>query len=125
MTDKTRRLSEFMGIPVRLADGREAGHVIDVRLAPTDRIRGVHAELAISGLVVDRRHTGSLLGYDRHREQGPWLVSAVIRLLHRHAGYVAWADVAEVDLDGREIRLSVNELAELDLSSGDVEGTGS
>ncbi|MDQ1585075.1 MAG: hypothetical protein QOJ90_1220 [Actinomycetota bacterium] len=91
------RLSELLRLPVVDEDGRELGHVNDVRLAPTGRVNGVFTELAAVALIVADRHSGSLLGYDRRADQGPWLVRVIVRALHRHAGLVRWSSVQRVD----------------------------
>ena len=83
---QVHRLGELLGFTVRASDGRELGHVNDVRLAPTGVVRGVFPELVSDGLVVDGAHAASLLGYDRRAEQGPWLVRTVVRWLHCNAG---------------------------------------
>jgi sporulation protein YlmC with PRC-barrel domain len=91
------RLSELLRLPVVDEGGRELGHVNDVRLAPTGRVKGVFAELAVVALIVADRHSGSLLGYDRRADQGPWLVRVIVRALHRRAGLVRWSSVRQVD----------------------------
>lgn len=80
------------------ADGGELGHVNDVRVVR----RPGGALPVVDGIVVGDRHAGSLLGYDRRPEQGPWLVRVVVRRLHRHACYVPWRAVTSLDL-GRRI----------------------
>jgi PRC-barrel domain len=90
------RLNDLLGMPVEAADGRKLGYVNDVRLAPGRAVRGPRSELMIDGLIVADRHAGSLLGYDRRAEQGPWLVRAAVRLLHRNAGYVGWDSVRQI-----------------------------
>jgi len=84
------RLGDLLGGQVTV-DGRPAGHLNDVRLERTD------AGLRIAGLVIGDRHAGSLLGYDRRPDQGPWLIRSVVRRLHAHAGYVPWDDVRGID----------------------------
>jgi sporulation protein YlmC with PRC-barrel domain len=107
------RLHDLLGLPVLLAGGDRAGYVNDVRLAPSDRRRGRLPELVTEGLVVGRRRNGTLLGYDRRQEQGPLVVRAVLRVLHRHTGYVPWSSVREVDLESGEVRLGVDSLRPL------------
>lgn len=72
------RLNELLHLPVVSGSGRALGRVLDVRLTRNGDI---------DGLIVGRGGPGSLLGYDRRRDQGPWLVGTVIRWLHRGAGY--------------------------------------
>jgi hypothetical protein len=109
-----RRLHELIGLEVRYAGGAHAGSVNDVRLAPSDRVRGVLSELVTDGLVVGRQRPGTLLGYDRRREQGPLIVRAMVLALHRRTGYVPWGSVATVDFDARVVQLSVDSLERLE-----------
>jgi hypothetical protein len=51
----------------------------------------------VSALLVSRRHTGSLLGYDRRAQQGPWLLRTIVQYLHRDAILVPWENVAAHD----------------------------
>lgn len=111
-----RRLGEMLGLSVRFADGRSAGFVNDVRLGSTDRVRGLHSELATEGLVVGQRRHGSMLGYDRNAEQGPLMVRLVVRALHRHAGYVPWTSVRDIDWDEGVLTLRVDRLDRLERS---------
>jgi hypothetical protein len=97
------RLGHLLGFAVVTDGGRELGHVNDVRLATGHGVRGTRAELLVEGFVVGTRHAGSLLGYDRRSEQGPWLLRRLVRWLHRHAGYVAWEAVRSVDWDERRV----------------------
>jgi hypothetical protein len=94
------------------SDGDSLGHVNDVRLSPTAVQRGGGVELVVDGLIVASRHAGSLLGYDRRPDQGPWLVRSVVRALHRNDGYAAWEDVQLVDWDGGRVVLAVKSLRE-------------
>jgi len=107
---------DWLGMRVLAADGRRLGLVNDLRLAPTGRV-GLSAELVVEGIVVDGRHAGSMLGYDRRRDQGPWLVRRPVRALHRHAGYAPWSAVEAVDLDAGEIRTSLLGLHSLGMRS--------
>lgn len=97
------RLNDLLDLPVIAAAGRSLGRVIDVRLTETG---------TVDGLVVGRGGPGSLLGYDRRHDQGPWLVAALVRRLHRHSGYAARADVAQIGW-GHRIVLRTDGLAEL------------
>jgi hypothetical protein len=108
------RLNDLLGLPVESPGGRTLGHVNDVRLRPSQAVRGLRSELVIDGLIIADRHAGSLLGYDRRAEQGPWLVRRVVRYLHRNAGYARWDAVREVTWgeDGKVV-LSVDRLDDL------------
>jgi sporulation protein YlmC with PRC-barrel domain len=89
-----RRLDHLLGQEVRV-DGRPAGEVLDVRLEP----RLAEGSLPVRSLVVGRGRPGSLLGYDRGSVDGPWLVSAVVRALHRHTGELPIEAVDRIDWD--------------------------
>ena len=106
-------MTELVGTHVRFADGRDGDLVVDVRLAPSARVPGLLAEYVVEGLVVGRARPGTLFGYDRHPEQGPWVVKKIVRFLHRHTGYVSWADVETVDWDAGVVRLRVNDVQHL------------
>lgn len=97
------RLNHLLHLPVVTASGRALGGVLDVRLT---------GEGQVAGFVVGKGRPGSMLGYERRHDQGPWLVGAVIRWLHRHSGYVERADVAEIDW-GHRIVLRGEGLGEL------------
>jgi sporulation protein YlmC with PRC-barrel domain len=107
------RLVDLLGLPVLAVDGNQLGLVNDLRLVHVDKVRGVFAELVVDGIIVSDHHAGSMLGYDRRAEQGPWLVRVLVRALHRHAGYVPWSDVEAIDLERREIRTRLRTLQEL------------
>ena len=113
LAPRTRRLVDLLHMPVRGPDGRTLGRVNDVRLAPTRAVHGVSAELVVDGIVVDGNHPGSLLGYDRRSDQGPWLVRVAVRALHRHAGYLPWEAVTDVDWDARRVTVSTDRLQPL------------
>lgn len=89
------RLSDLLGRDVVDGVGRRLGRVVDVRLAADGEGPGFAGRLVVDGMLVSPRHPGSLLGYDRREEQGPWLVRTVVRRLQRDMTYVRWDDVAE------------------------------
>jgi hypothetical protein len=107
------RMTHLLGMHVRFADGRDGDQVVDVRLAPSSRAPGPLAELVVEGMIIGRMRPGTLFGYDRHPEQGPWMIRTVVRFLHRHTGYLEWDDVERVDWDDGVVRLRVNELRDL------------
>ncbi len=96
------RASDLIGREVHDQDGRRLGHVIDVRCTADERPPRTGVSLRVTALVVSRRRTGSELGYDRRDQQGPWLIRATVRRLHRHLQIVptssvtAWAPVLTV-----------------------------
>jgi hypothetical protein len=93
---RVHRLNDLLGATVSTTDGRDIGHVNDVRLAPSQSVRGIRAEMLVEGLIISDRHAGSLLGYDRRPDQGPWLVRVLIRRLHRKARYLPWTGIRHV-----------------------------
>jgi hypothetical protein len=109
----THRISDLLGATVTARDGREIGHVNDLRLAPGKAVRGVHVELVVDGLIVSDRHAGSMLGYDRRAEQGPRLVRALVRRVHRNARYLPWTAVYDVAWADRRITVDADRLAPL------------
>lgn len=94
------RLGRLTGMVALGPDGRRVGRVLDARFAV-----GLHDRLVIRSLLVGRGGPGSLLGYDRHRKQGPWLVRWVVRRIHRHTGIVS-IDAAQILWNRREVQLS-------------------
>ncbi|MGN6251022.1 MAG: hypothetical protein ACTHNS_04310 [Marmoricola sp.] len=88
-----RRLGRLLGLPVE-HEGRRIGQVVDVRL--DGRQVEQESQAKVVALMVGHGRPGARLGYDRHPEQGPRLLSLVVRALHRHRGLVAMAD-ADVD----------------------------
>ena len=107
------RLNDLLGMSVRFADGRDGERVMDVRVEPGDRVRGALSEQVVVGFVIGKGRAGSLFGYDRRPSMGPWMIRAVVRFLHRHTGYLPWADVERVDWESRTVHLRVNELQDL------------
>jgi hypothetical protein len=96
------RLSQLCGMTA-WTDGVRRGRVLDVRLEPVgDPVRD---RLAITHLVVGRGRPGANLGYDRHPEQGPWLLGRAARWLHRHSARVEWAAVQRIDWNARRVDL--------------------
>lgn len=90
------RLTGLLGAEVTY-DGRRDGRVIDVRARP-EGDRG----LVVSALVVGRGGAGSMLGYDRKQDMGPWAVAALVRRLHRGAWVVDVGQCA-IDWTGRAV----------------------
>lgn len=107
------RLTDLLEMKIRFADGRDGDQVVDVRLAPSARVPGPLAELVVEGIIVGRMRPGTLFGYDRHPDQGPWMIRTIVRFLHRHTGYLVWEDVDHVDWDARVVHLRTTELREL------------
>jgi sporulation protein YlmC with PRC-barrel domain len=106
-----RRLGELLEMEVRAVDGSRHGGVIDVRLDQSTR--EPLGRLLVVGLLVGRGRPGSMLGYDRKPDQGPWLVNRAVSWLHRHTGYVDWADVSDIDWDASVITVTTSTLTDL------------
>jgi hypothetical protein len=96
------RFGELTGMDAFVTDGSGRvpfGSVLDARFRP-----GPNGRLVLVSLIVGRGRPGSLLGYDRRRAQGPWLVGKVVRRLHRHT-VLADATNAEIDWERRSVHL--------------------
>jgi sporulation protein YlmC with PRC-barrel domain len=91
------RASDLIGTGVRDSTGAHLGVVTDLRCVQDGPVRGSMAAPRVTALLVSGRHTGSLLGYDRRAQQGPWLVRTVVRFLHRHLLEVPWSAVESYD----------------------------
>ena len=89
------RASDLIGQDVTDGNGRHLGVVTDLRCVQDGPLRGAMQAPRISALIVSRRHTGSLLGYDRRSQQRPWLIRIVVQFLHRHAVLIPWDAVAD------------------------------
>ncbi len=94
-------LAMHVDLPGSGASRRSTARVLDVRLSAAPDGRGAR----VVGLIVGRGRPGSLLGYDRSRERGPWLVAAVVRRLHRHTRQVPLGPGVELDWDARRVRV--------------------
>jgi sporulation protein YlmC with PRC-barrel domain len=101
------RAGELLGAEVLDSGGGRVGVVTDLRCVQDGPVRGAMAVPRVTALLVSRRHTGSLLGYDRRSQQGPWLIRVIVRALHRHLIEVPWSAVTGYT-DG--VRLSVRGL---------------
>jgi sporulation protein YlmC with PRC-barrel domain len=96
-----RRMDDILGMDV-LLEGRSLGHVLDVRVEPRRR----ESRLVFRSLIVGRGRPGSLLGYDRGDFNGPWLVAAAVKQLHRHTGEIGFDGVTAIDWE--QGRVEVN-----------------
>ena len=106
------RLSELTGMAVCFADGRRGDCVTDVRMLQGPS-RGHLPSLVVDGLVVGKGRPGTLFGYDRELQQGPWIIQVILRRVHRNSGYVAWSDVRDVDWDAGVVTLRTDRLRSL------------
>jgi sporulation protein YlmC with PRC-barrel domain len=89
------RASDLIGREVVAADGTTVGVITDVRCIQDGPLRGTQSALRVDSVLVSRHHTGSVLGYDRQRQQGPWLIQAIVHRLHRRMQVVPWSDVVD------------------------------
>jgi sporulation protein YlmC with PRC-barrel domain len=96
------RASDLVGREVQAADGSAVGVITDLRCVQDGPLRGTHAALRVESLLVSRHHTGSTLGYDRERQQGPWLIRTIVRRLHRRMQVIPWSAIED---EGPPIRL--------------------
>ncbi|WP_185893574.1 PRC-barrel domain-containing protein [Streptomyces sp. WAC08241] len=86
------RLADLMGARVRDRDGREIGHVSDVRLREHPGPAGT--VLKVEGLVVATRARGRLIAYDHRPVDGPWPLAWLARWAARNARWAPWPAVA-------------------------------
>ncbi len=77
-------LSDLLDLPVRDADGRALGFVVDVRLVLDGPLDGTVAAPRLHALLVSPRTGTSFLGYERTDENAPALIARWLR--HRHRG---------------------------------------
>jgi len=96
------RASDLIGREVVGADGARIGVITDLRCIQDGPLRGTQAALRVDSLLVSRHHTGSVLGYDRERQRGPWVIGALVRFLHRSMHVVPWSAVED---EGPPVRL--------------------
>jgi sporulation protein YlmC with PRC-barrel domain len=93
------RLGRLTGMEVLGPDGGGIGSVLDARFKP-----GQHDRLVLRSLIVGRGGPGSLLGYDRHGKQGPWLIRVIVGFLHRGTGIVD-VDHAQILWNKQQVHL--------------------
>jgi PRC-barrel domain len=91
------RANELIGRDVVDSAGARVGVVTDLRCVQDGPLRGAMCLPRVHALVVSRHHVGSMLGYNRRPEQGPWLVRTIVRALHRGLMVVPWSQVASWD----------------------------
>ena len=93
-------LSELFDQPVRAPGGAELGRVVDVRFRRTPRRGRREGELELIALIVSPHSRLSYYGYERGTVNGPAVIAAIVRWLHRESCIVPWECVARVDDDG-------------------------
>lgn len=96
---EARRLGRLTRMKVLGPDNENLGRVLDARFE-----RGLRDRLVLHSLIIGPGRPGSLLGYDRHRRQGPWLIRVLVDRLHRRTGIIG-IDAAEILWDAAQVRL--------------------
>jgi sporulation protein YlmC with PRC-barrel domain len=91
------RASDLIGREVVDAGGSHVGYVSDLRCVQDGPVRGTLAAPRVHALLVDRHHVGSRLGYQDRDQHGPWIIAALIRLLHRHSQVIEWDQVQMIE----------------------------
>ena len=94
------RASDLLGADVRDRDGRDLGHVRDLRLR-----QDAPGEWNVVGCIVGRGAVAERLGYAYGTATGPWLLSRIMGVVGRRMRYVSWTQVARID--GRVLHLDV------------------
>jgi hypothetical protein len=89
------RASDLIGLDVYDVADKRIGVVTDLRCVQDGPLRGSMQAPRIAALIISTRHTGSMLGYDRRSQQGPWLIRLIVRFLHRDAVLIPWERVAD------------------------------
>jgi sporulation protein YlmC with PRC-barrel domain len=77
------RLSALLGRPVVDAGGRDVGRVVEVMAVPFERSGLELGRMRLVEVVCSRSRVGEELGYTLE-PQGPWILSQLMRWLHRH-----------------------------------------
>jgi hypothetical protein len=83
--------------PVYDSTGAALGYVTDLRCVQDGPLRGAMCAPRVHALVVSRHRVGSLLGYDRREQQGPWLIRVIVGRLHRNLQVIPWSAVDSHD----------------------------
>jgi sporulation protein YlmC with PRC-barrel domain len=96
---ETFRLGTLTGMEVLEPNGHSAGRVLDARFNPSP-----NRQLTLEALVVGHGHPGSLLGYDRRPDMGPWVLRRAVGWLHRRSRLVD-AKHAKILWNNREVHL--------------------
>jgi hypothetical protein len=107
------RASDLIGQRVIDRDGTPVGIVTDLRCVLDSSFHSGQPTPRLDALVVSGRRLGSVLGYDRRGQQGPWLVRIIVRHLHRKLRVVPW-NAVQPDMGSTEpairLRIRANEI---------------
>src|SRR6187431_2242302 len=92
-------LSDLLGRPVHAPGGIQVGSVVDVRFRRGARQGRREGDLELIALIVSPHSRLSYYGYERGTVNGPAVIAAIVRWLHRDSWIVPWEFVARVDQD--------------------------
>ncbi len=90
-------LSELLNQPVRSPQGDELGRVVDVRFRLSARQGRREGDLELIALIVSPHSRLSFYGYERGSMNGPAVIAAIVRWLHRNSRIIPWECVARID----------------------------
>ena len=99
-------LSEILGRPLRSPRGDELGRVVDVRFRRAARNGRYEGNLELIALIVSPHSRLSFYGYERGSVNGPAVIAAIVRWLHRDSYIVPWECVARIDENGVALGVS-------------------
>ena len=99
-------LSELLNQQVRSPQGDDLGRVVDVRFRRGARQGRREGQLELIALIVSPHSRLSYYGYERGSVNGPAVIAAIVRWLHRDSHIIPWECVARVDEHG--VALGVN-----------------
>jgi hypothetical protein len=101
------RLSDLLGARVVDGEGRQLGHVKDVRLVQDGPyVEGFGHQLRVDALLVGTRPSGVRLGFGRGEVRRPRLLAAVFGLLDRQAREIPWDRAALSEGDGGTVEIT-------------------
>lgn len=94
------RASDLIERVVVDTEGHRLGQVHDLHVVCTSG-DGHEPVFVLRGMIAGRGSFASRLGFGDHARttKGPWLMSAVMRLLQRDAVYIRWQDVVRIEAD--------------------------
>ena len=90
-------LSELLSQPVRSPRGDELGRVVDVRFRRGPRQGRREGDLELIALIVSPHSRLSYYGYERGGVNGPAVIAAIVRWLHRNSHIIPWECVDRID----------------------------
>ena len=93
-------LSELFDQPVRSPGGDDLGRVVDVRFSRGPRQGRREGDLELVALIVSPHSRLSYYGYERGSVNGPAVIAAIVRWLHRDSRIIPWECVARIDERG-------------------------